>query len=109
MKATVKKTVRWTVFREGVDASIIAYLCLTSEVGSSVRRKYVTHNHNKKYISTSLFLYTTSNRVTGLEEFEEVHLCTTINDHVVLGVKKTVRWTVFREGVEASILSYLCL
>ena len=68
MKATVKKTVRWTVFREGVDASIIAYLCLTSEVGSSVRRKYVTHNHNKKkYISTSLFLYTTSNRVTGLE------------------------------------------
>ena len=84
MKATVKKTVRWTVFREGVDASIIAYLCLTSEVGSSVRRKYVT-------------------------EFEEVHLCTTINDHVVLGVKKTVRWTVFREGVEASILSYLCL
>ena len=102
MKATVKKTVRWTVFREGVDASIIAYLCLTSEVGSSVRRKYVTHNHNKKYISTSLFLYTT-------REFEEVHLCTTINDHVVLGVKKTVRWTVFREGVEASILSYLCL
>ena len=97
MKATVKKTVRWTVFREGVDASIIAYLCLTSEVGSSVRRKYVTHNHNKKYISTSLL------------EFEEVHLCTTINDHVVLGVKKTVRWTVFREGVEASILSYLCL
>ena len=66
MKATVKKTVRWTVFREGVDASIIAYLCLTSEVGSSVRRKYVTHNHNKKYISTSLFLYTTS-RLEGDE------------------------------------------
>nr|WP_296078202.1 hypothetical protein [uncultured Ruminococcus sp.] len=63
----VKKTVRWTVFREGVDASILSYLCLISEVGSSERRKYVTHNHNKKYIGTSLFLYTTSNRVTGLE------------------------------------------
>ena len=24
-------------------------------------------NHNEKYTSTSLFLYTTSNRVTGLE------------------------------------------
>ena len=60
MKATVKKTVRWTVFREGVDASILSYLCLISEVGSSERRKYVTHNHNKKYTSTSLFLYITS-------------------------------------------------
>ena len=67
MKATVKKTVRWTVFREGVDASILSYLCLISEVGSSERRKYVTHNHNEKYTSTSLFLYTTSHRVTGLE------------------------------------------
>ena len=42
-KASVKKTVRWTVFREGVDASILSYLCLISEVGSSERRKYVTH------------------------------------------------------------------
>ena len=52
----VKKTVRWTVFREGVDASFLSYLCLISEVGSSGRRKYVTHNHNKKYISTYLFI-----------------------------------------------------
>ena len=50
-----------------------------------------------------------SSRKSYNREFEEVHLCTTINDHVVLGVKKTVRWTVFREGVDASILSYLCL
>ena len=42
-------------------------------------------------------------------EFKEVHLCTTLNNHVVLGVKKTVRWTVFREGVDASFLTYLCL
>ena len=67
MKATVKKTVLWTVFRESVDAFILSYLCLISEVDSSERRKYVTHNHNEKYIGTSLFLYTTSNRVTGLE------------------------------------------
>ena len=28
-----------------------------------------------------------------------MHLCTTLNDHVVLGVKKTVRWTVFRGSI----------
>ncbi|HJI48637.1 MAG: hypothetical protein ACLR24_04250 [Ruminococcus sp.] len=50
-----------------------------------------------------------SSRKSYNREFEEVHLCTTINDHVVLGVKKTVRWTVFREGVDASLLSHLCL
>ena len=60
LKVTVKKTVRWTVFREGVDASFLSYLCLISEVDSSERRKYVTHNHKEKYIGTSLFLYTTS-------------------------------------------------
>ena len=50
-----------------------------------------------------------SSRKSYNREFEEVHLCTTLNDHVVLGVKKTVRWTVFREGVDASFLAYLCL
>ena len=50
-----------------------------------------------------------SSRKSYNREFEEVHLCTTINDHVVLGVKKTVLWTVFREGVDASFLSHLCL
>ena len=50
-----------------------------------------------------------SSRKSYNREFEAVHLCTTLNDHVVLGVKKTVRWTVFREGVDASFLSYLCL
>ena len=65
LKATVKKTVRWTVFREGVDASILSYLCLISEVGSSERRKYVTHNHNEKYTSTSLFLYRLYNKCWG--------------------------------------------
>ena len=50
-----------------------------------------------------------SSRKSYNREFEEVHLCTTINDHVVLGVKKTVRWTVFREGVDASFLMHLCL
>ena len=47
------------------------------------------------------------------KEFEEelqqgvrgVYLYTTLNDHVVLGVKKTVQWTVFREGVDASFLA----
>ncbi|MFQ9784335.1 MAG: hypothetical protein ACLRX1_04470 [Ruminococcus sp.] len=38
-----------------------------------------------------------------------MHLCTTLNDHVVLGVKKTVLWTVFRESVDASFLTHLCL
>ena len=50
-----------------------------------------------------------SSRKSYNREFEEVHLCTTLNDHVVLGVKKTVRWTVFREGVVASFLTHLCL
>ena len=50
-----------------------------------------------------------SSRKSYNREFEAVHLCTTLNDHVVLGVKKTVRWTVFRESVDASFLSYLCL
>jgi hypothetical protein len=50
-----------------------------------------------------------SSRKSYNREFEEVHLCTTINDHVVLGVKKTVLWTVFRESVDASFLTHLCL
>ena len=50
-----------------------------------------------------------SSRKSYNREFEAVHLCTTLNDHVVLGVKKTVRWTFFREGLDASFLSYLCL
>ena len=33
-KATVKKTVRWTVFRESVDASFLSYLCFISVVGT---------------------------------------------------------------------------
>ena len=90
----VKKTVRWTVFREGVDASILSYLCLISEVGSSERREYVTHNHNKKYTSTSLFLYTTSNRVTGLEGDE--NYCKFI---AVVNRKECVKisWLLFRK------------
>ena len=50
-----------------------------------------------------------SSRKSYNREFEEVHLCTTLNDHVVLGVKKTVLWTVFRESVDASFLTHLCL
>ena len=33
-KATVKKTVRWTVFRESVDVSFLSYLCLISVAGT---------------------------------------------------------------------------
>ena len=76
------------------------------------------------------YFFISNNRVTGVEGVRErlcrwqmkgvrgeelqqgvrgVHLYTTLNDHVVLGVKKTVQWTVFREGVDASFLSYLCL
>ncbi len=33
-KATVKKTVRWTVFMESVDASSLLYLCFISVVGT---------------------------------------------------------------------------
>ena len=40
-----------------------------------------------------------SSRKSYNREFEAVHLCTTLNDHVVLGVKKTVRWTVFRGSI----------
>ena len=36
-KATVKKTVRWTVFRESADASFLSYLCATSVVGTFAR------------------------------------------------------------------------
>ena len=36
-KATVKKTVRWTVFRESVDASFLSYLCLISVVDTFAR------------------------------------------------------------------------
>ena len=36
-KATVKKTVLWTVFRESADASFLSYLCATSVVGTFAR------------------------------------------------------------------------
>ena len=45
-----------------------------------------------------------STRKSRNKEFEEVHLCTTLNDYVAIGVKKTVRWTVFREGVKDTIV-----
>ena len=57
LKVTVKKTVRWTVFREGVDAPILAYLCLISEVDSSERRKYVTRTKKKRSTLVLLFFF----------------------------------------------------
>lgn len=45
------------------------------------------------------------------EKIELTNMCMICDNsgNVVLGVKKTVQWTVFRESVDAFILSYLCL
>ena len=46
---------------------------------------------------------TGSSRKSRNKEFEEVHLCTTLNDYVAIGVKKTVLWTVCRESFDDMI------
>lgn len=44
------------------------------------------------------------------EKIELTNMCMICDNsgNVVLRVKKTVQWTVFRESVDASFLSYLC-
>ncbi|MGO5174826.1 hypothetical protein ACTQ2N_06435, partial [Ruminococcus sp. LCP21S3_E8] len=76
-KATVKKTVLWTVFRESADASFLSYLCATSVVGTFARLIVFCPCQNESTSFDVLFI---------LQKKKESKAT----------VKKTVLWTVFR-------------